>query len=94
MDDAQFDRSVRFATYLIGAVLFLVFGIEYLISGVINLAVECGSTNYGQSCTGNQLWQLLAPVIGGVIMVAFAIVFFILAYRPPRSSTAYPPPPP
>jgi hypothetical protein len=95
MDDAQLDRSIRFAAFLIGAVLFLVFGVEDLVSGAINVAVECGSTtNYGQSCSGSQLWQILAPVIGGVIVTAFGIVFLVLAYRIRRPITAFPPPPP
>ncbi len=94
MQDSQLDRSIRFGAFLIGAVLFLTFGVEFLVSGVIELVVECGSANYGQSCSGNQLWEILAPVISGVIVVALAIVFFILAYRTRGSGALHPPPPP
>jgi heme/copper-type cytochrome/quinol oxidase subunit 2 len=94
MDDTQLDRSIRFAAFLIGAVLFLVFGVEFLVSGVISLVVECTSTNYGQPCSGNSIWQILAPVISGAIVVVLAIVFFVLAYRTRRIPTAYSPPPP
>jgi len=94
MDDAQLDRSVRFAAFLIGGVLFLVFGVQYLVSGVIDWAIECTSLNSGGSCSGNEVWQILSPVFGGVIIVVLAIVFFILAYRSRRSGPAYLPPPP
>ncbi|MGP8075232.1 MAG: hypothetical protein ACLP8Y_00600 [Thermoplasmata archaeon] len=93
MDDTQFDRSIRFAAFLIGGVLFLTFGVEYLVSGVIDLAVECTSPGFN-ACSGNQVWQVLAPVISGVIVVILAIVFFVLAFRTRRPSTPYLPPPP
>jgi len=94
MDDAQFDRSVRFASFLIGGVLLFAFGVEYLVSGLISLVVQCISNSFGQSCSGNYLWQVLSPVIGGAIVVFLAFVFFILAYQARRKSPAPTPPPP
>lgn len=92
MDDAQLDRSIRSAALLIGAVLLLVFGIEFLVSGVVDLAVECTSMSFNQACSGSQLWQLLAPVISGAIEVGLSIVFFVLASRS-RLGLASPAPP-
>ncbi|MGD0587334.1 MAG: hypothetical protein ABSA63_00850 [Thermoplasmata archaeon] len=94
MDDVQFDRSIRFAAYLIGGVLFLVFGAESLISGIIEWAVECNNSNFGQVCAGNQIWQVVSPAIGGAVLVVFAIIFFVMASRSRRSGPAYLPPPP
>ncbi|MGC2359807.1 MAG: hypothetical protein WA691_05830 [Thermoplasmata archaeon] len=94
MNDAQLDRSIRFAAFLIGGVLFLTFGVENLVSGTIILVIECGSTGFGQYCSGNEVWQILAPVIGGTIVVVLAVVFFFLAYRARRSGAPSAPPPP
>lgn len=94
MDDAQFDRSIRFAAYLIGGVLFLTFGTESLISGIIDWIVECSSSNFGRTCTGNQMWQVLSPVIGAGVLIVLAIIFFVLAYGSRRPASMSPPPPP
>ena len=94
MDDAQLDRSIRFAAYLIGAVLFLTFGAESVVSGVIEWIVECTSSSFGQSCAGIQIWQVLAPAIGGAVLVVLAIVFFALAYTARRPAISLPPTPP
>jgi len=94
MDDNQLDRSIRFAAFLIGGVLFLVFGVQSLVSGVIDWAIECTNQNFNGPCSGNEVWQILSPVFGGVVIIVFAIVFFILAYRSRRSGLLYLPPPP
>jgi hypothetical protein len=94
MDDTQLDRSIRFAAFLIGGVLFLTFGVEYFVSGIIDLSIECFSTSFGQPCTGSYVWQIAAPVIGGIIVVVLGIVFFVMAYRTRRPRTPDLPPPP
>lgn len=95
MDNAQFDQSIRFAAFLIGGVLFLIFGVEFLLSGVTDWITECVSPTFAGQCSGNQIWQVLSPVIVGIVLVALAILFFVLAYRARRpSSMSVPPSPP
>ncbi len=94
MDEAQLDRSIRFGAFLIGGVLFLAFGLESLVPGLIGFAVDCGTSNPDSFCSGNQLWQALAEPISGSILALFGIVFFLLAYRARRSRVASPPSPP
>ena len=95
MDESPLDRSIRFAAFLIGGVLLLAFGLEDLVSGAIDLGVQCTTQNFGGDCSGNQIWGLLSPVISGTIIVILAVVFFLLAHRTRRTSEpSIPPPPP
>lgn len=95
MADDALDRSIRFAAFLIGGALFLAFAIEYLVGGVIDLIVDCTNSSFSAGCSGDQVWQALAPVIGGAVLAFLAILFFVLAYRPVRATAApFPPPPP
>ena len=94
MDEAHLDRSIRFAAFLIGGVLFLAFGLESLVPGLIGVAVDCGASNSDQFCSGSQLWQSLAVPISGSILTLIGVVFFVLAYRARRSGVATFPSPP
>jgi hypothetical protein len=101
MDESHLDRSMQFAAFLIGGVLFLVFGVEFLVEGVIDYIVECTNLSFSGECSGNQVWQNVAPIIGGTILSILAILFFLLAYRVRRVYTVrqpvadyLPPPPP
>jgi hypothetical protein len=87
MDDGQFDRSIRFGAFLLGGVLFLAFGIEDLVSGVVTLVVQCYANSFGQTCSGNVLWEVAAPAVGGAVLVLFGIFFFVLAYRTRRTAS-------
>jgi len=95
MDNAQFDRSTRFLAFLIGGVLFLIFGVEFLVSGVTEWIAECVNPTFQGQCSGTQIWQTLSGVIAGVVLVALATFFFVLAYRARGlNSTSVPPSPP
>jgi len=94
MDNPPLNRSVEFAAFLIGAVLFMVFGVEFLVSGLVDWVVECVSSSFPQQCSGNQVWQILAPVISGAILVFLAILFLILAYRARHADSTMTPSPP
>ena len=99
MDNVGLNASIRFAGYTIGGVLLLVFGIDATVGAVTNWAVQC-SLNQNQSCAGNQIWDFVGPAIGGVALLAIAVVFFVLAHRVgtasrvPAASTPWPPGPP
>jgi hypothetical protein len=97
MYDSQLERAVRFAGYFIGGTLFLVFGIEFVVSGVTNWVLECMSPSFGSSpCSGNQIWQILSPLIGGIVLLVLGIAFVVLAHRFGPSGLRVPgvPPPP
>jgi len=92
MDDLVFDRSIRFAAYLIGGVLALIFGVEFTVSGIIDWAVQCVNNSFS-TCQGNQIWSVLAPTISGAVILVLAIVLLLLAYGL-RRPVKIPMPPP
>jgi hypothetical protein len=94
MDEAQWDRSIRFAAFLIGAVLLLIFGAEFLVSGVVDWVVTCVANSFPGQCMGPEIWETLSGALAGAILVVLAILFFVLAYRARRPTFVAPTPPP
>jgi uncharacterized membrane protein HdeD (DUF308 family) len=97
MSDDRTDRSIRFAAFVVGGAIFLTFGIQALVEGVISLIEECTNSQFGGQCSGSQLWESLAPVIAGVVLAVLAILFFVFAYNarhpvPVKIPSTHPPP--
>jgi len=80
MEGDRFERSVRFAGYLIAGSILIAFGIEFTVTSLIGVISDCVvSSSPNGFCSGPEVWQLLAPLIAGAILIIIAIVFFLLA---------------
>jgi hypothetical protein len=97
MGDERIDQSIRFAAFLVAGAIFLTFGIQALVEGIISLIAECTNPGFAGQCSGSQLWESLSPIVAGVVLAVLAILFFVFAYHarhpmPVRVRFTTPPP--